>query len=69
MWFEQQDPNCIWRSFDFDRDAVKLEAFAKIWRPTQELEPFSRRGKLILYHGWADPAFSAYSTIDYYGEW
>jgi feruloyl esterase len=31
------------------------------------LEPFKARGgKLILYHGWNDPAISALNTIDYY---
>jgi feruloyl esterase len=33
------------------------------------LEPFtSRGGKLILYHGWDDPAISALNTIDYYDD-
>jgi Tannase and feruloyl esterase len=27
----------------------------------------ARGGKLILYHGWNDPAISALNTIDYYG--
>jgi hypothetical protein len=26
----------------------------------------SRGGKLIIYHGWNDPAISPLSTIDYY---
>ena len=31
------------------------------------LEPFrSHRGKLILYHGWNDPAISALNSINYY---
>ena len=31
------------------------------------LKPFlARGGKLILYHGWNDPAISALNTIDYY---
>src|SRR5438067_5508752 len=31
------------------------------------LKPFrARGGKLILYHGWDDPAISALNTIDYY---
>jgi feruloyl esterase len=33
------------------------------------LEPFqSRGGKLILYHGWNDPAISSLNTINYYDE-
>ena len=32
------------------------------------LEAFEARGgKLILYHGWNDPAISALNTIHYYG--
>jgi feruloyl esterase len=32
------------------------------------LEPFhARGGKLILYHGWNDPAISALNTVNYYG--
>ena len=32
-----------------------------------DLKPFIKRGgKLILYHGWNDPAISALNTIDYY---
>ncbi len=28
----------------------------------------ARGGKLILYHGWYDPAISPYNTINYYGQ-
>jgi len=32
-----------------------------------DLKPFkSRGGKLIIYHGWNDPAISALNTVDYY---
>jgi hypothetical protein len=32
-----------------------------------DLSAFRRRGgKLLMYHGWADPAIPAWSTIDYY---
>jgi len=33
-----------------------------------DLQPFKDRGgKLILYHGWADPGLSPYNTLDYLG--
>jgi feruloyl esterase len=32
-----------------------------------DLRPFkSNGGKLLMYHGWADPAISAYGTLAYY---
>ena len=34
-----------------------------------DLAPFrARGGKLILYHGWDDPAIPALNTVNYYGE-
>jgi feruloyl esterase len=34
-----------------------------------DLKPFAARGgKLILYHGWNDPAYSALSSINYYND-
>ena len=36
-------------------------------RSTPDLRPFKARGgKLILYHGWNDPAIPALSTVNYY---
>lgn len=44
-----------------DRTARALDA------TDPDLKPFKDRGaKLILYHGWDDPAISALNTIDYY---
>jgi Tannase and feruloyl esterase len=41
------------------------------WRNPQPTDPdlaaFRQRGeKLLMYHGWAEPATSAYGTIAYY---
>jgi feruloyl esterase len=34
-----------------------------------DLRPFKKGGgKLLMYHGWADPAISAYGTVDYYNQ-
>jgi feruloyl esterase len=44
-----------------DRTAAALNA------TDPDLRPFrARGGKLILYHGWQDPAISAVNTVNYY---
>lgn len=66
--FDVDDPSYDWRTFVIERDVSKLEAMTELVTPTAALRAFHRRGgRLILYHGWADPALSAYSTIDYLG--
>jgi Tannase and feruloyl esterase len=55
--------------FDFDKDyALANEKTAAALNATdRNLKPFvARGGKLILYHGWNDPAIPALGTIDYY---
>jgi feruloyl esterase len=70
MAFEQDDPNYDWRTFDVNRDLSKIETISTILSPTNaDLKKFGASGKkLLLYHGWADPAISAYGTIDYYNK-
>jgi len=70
MAFEQDDPNYDWRKFDVSRDLGKIETITEILSPTNaDLKKFGASGKkLLLYHGWADPAISAYGTIDYYNK-
>jgi feruloyl esterase len=67
MVFERADWNPI--TFTVDRDLKiaddKLGATLNAVDP--DLTRFARRGgKLIVYHGWADPAISAQSSIDYF---
>jgi feruloyl esterase len=68
MAFEKDDPDYDWYQFDLTRDLPKIKTIAEILSPTNpDLSAFNQHGgKLILYHGWADPAISAYGTIDYY---
>lgn len=68
--FETDEPNYDWRRFNLDREAPRLEFMWRILRPTDpNLRPFrARGGKLIMYHGWADPSLSAYETLGYYDQ-
>jgi len=57
--------------FDFGRDM--READRKTERTFNATEPYLRsfrrenpKGKIIMWHGWEDPAISALSAIDYY---
>jgi feruloyl esterase len=68
MAFEQDDPTYDWRHFDVQRDLPKIETIAKILSPTDSnLNQYGKSGKkLLIYHGWSDPAISAYGTVNYY---
>jgi tannase/feruloyl esterase len=68
--FEGADGTFDWRTFNLDRDGPRLQPFMDVFSPTNpDLSKLrSRGGKLILYHGWADPALSALVTIAYYDD-
>jgi len=55
-------------TFDFDRDPSTLARARKIYDATSfDLRAFQARGgKLLLWHGWADGAIMATSSIGYY---
>ena len=64
-----EDNNWDWKTANVD-DALKA-ADAKLAGTLNSTNPdlsaFRKRGgKLILYHGWLDPAISPLNTIDYY---
>jgi feruloyl esterase len=67
------------RGFDFDRDAPKIEAITPAypesamdfmaptdWRSPRLAELKTAGGKVIVYHGVSDGAFSVQATIDWY---
>jgi feruloyl esterase len=58
-----------YRDFDFHRDMTtldnRLERLLNVTNP--DLSEFRERGgKLLMYHGWADPLIAPQSSIDYY---
>jgi feruloyl esterase len=61
----------MWQSFDFNKDVAQVDqVLAQDLNATStDLRPFANRGgKLILYHGWADPLIPSPSTINYVDE-
>jgi feruloyl esterase len=63
--------NSTWdyHTFNVDRDmkAADVKLAATLNSTDPNLERFDARGgKLILYHGWSDPAIPAANAIDYY---
>jgi feruloyl esterase len=63
----EDDPNYNWRRVKFPNDLPRFRVMTEILSPLDpDLRPYmGRGGKLIMYHGWSDPAISAYGTIDY----
>ncbi len=62
------DPDWNYATYDFsnfERDTRLAASFLNA--TNSDLSDFkARNGKLILWHGWADPALPAEGTIDYY---
>jgi len=67
---DHQNPNYDYRTFNFATDMPLLAQATEILKPDDpNLAPFAAMGgKLLMYHGWADPALSTLTTIDYYNE-
>jgi feruloyl esterase len=65
---EHDDPAFNWRVFKFPDDLARMKTMSEILSPLDpDLRPYkSQGGKLLLYHGWSDPAISAYGTVGYY---
>ncbi|HEY7837382.1 MAG TPA: tannase/feruloyl esterase family alpha/beta hydrolase [Terriglobales bacterium] len=61
------DPAWDWHTFDFNRDVTYANAkLAAVNSVNPDLRAFARHGgKLLLYHGWADPVVPPRSTIQY----
>ena len=72
--FDEVRPDYEYRNFNFDEDVDDVEAQARIYDPVAprerpDLSAFRRQGgKLIIYHGWADPGVPPEGTLDYYAK-
>ena len=66
--FEQDVPGYTWRQFRFPDDLARMKTMSEILSPLDaDLRPYKKLGgKLLLYHGWSDPAISANGTVGYY---
>jgi tannase/feruloyl esterase len=64
----KDNPNWDWRTFNFDSDAALAEQTDNGTFNVNDanLRPFLGHGKLLMYHGWADPQVSPLSTVKYY---
>ena len=62
------DPNWDYRTFDFDSGVARAEKVAGFLDAKDaDLEAFRNHGgKLIQYHGWADPQIAPGSSVRYY---
>ncbi|HWZ77843.1 MAG TPA: tannase/feruloyl esterase family alpha/beta hydrolase [Candidatus Sulfotelmatobacter sp.] len=67
--FVYEKPDWDYKTFKVDSDLkAASEKTAQALNATDaDLKPFKARGgKLIVYHGWNDPAITALNTINYY---
>ena len=68
-FFVKKNPDWNYKTLDFDKDVAAAE---KEWEGNfdffnSNLKPFfDRGGKLIQYHGWADPLITPGVSINYY---
>ena len=71
MVFAGAKPAVDFKTFPVDEmyRIAKMKSAGDLDAVDANLKPFfSRGGKLILYHGWNDPAISPLNSIDYYGK-
>jgi feruloyl esterase len=63
------DADWDWHTFELERDLARAERIGRgtLAPISPDLTAFAQRGgKLLMYHGWADPAIPGQATVDYY---
>jgi feruloyl esterase len=67
-YFIHQDPDWVYTTQSFDNFAELSRLAGSVLNATNpDLSAFSERGgKLLMWHGWSDPALSANASVDYY---
>ena len=64
------DPGPTWspQDFDFETDPAKVAMMNSVYNSDDpDLSAFiAAGGKMIVYHGWADPLVTPYKTVDWY---
>jgi feruloyl esterase len=69
QYLVHQDPAWDYKTFDAAKDVPLAEkTIAETWDSTDaNLQPFfSHGGKLLMYHGWADPGIPPRNSVGYY---
>jgi feruloyl esterase len=67
-YFVKQDPAWSYTSFDLSTFTAEMKTLQATLSPMDpDLSAFRKRGgKLLIYHGWSDPALSAWMTTRYF---
>src|SRR5262249_38812301 len=67
-YLAHQDPKWDWKAFNIDTDPLLAKKNGGIIDAVAtDMSKFrDRGGKLLLYHGWADPAIQPEHTVNYY---
>ena len=67
-----QDANWDYHTFDFDKDTARADrlgnAAINAVDPAKLKPLFARGGKILLYHGWEDPAITPLISINLYDQ-